>query len=349
MVDEKIRVQAPLLKNACKAAFVYGGVPDDHAEIAADVLVKTDLMGIHTHGVARLIPYLKRLNANLINPNPQIKILEPSPATRIMDGDHGLGAVVAMTGVTEAVRTAKKYGIGMVTCRNSNLMGACAPYVFEACEQGALLIGGTNAFPSMAPTGGKEVILGNNPIFFGVPRRDAPHFILDIAMSAAARGKMRDAQKRGEKIPLGWAIDRQGKPTDDPEAGMDGYLLPIGEHKGYGLAMAVDMFAGVLSGSGFGIGVLSMFKQWEEPQHIGHFFVAIDPSVFLPADEFDRRCSDFLSSITSSEPWDTAKPIVYPGEMCATRMQENSQEGITLDSRDWDAIQSAAVGKFELD
>jgi LDH2 family malate/lactate/ureidoglycolate dehydrogenase len=226
-------------------------------------------------------------------------------------------------------------------------MGACAPYAFEACEQGALLIGGTNAFPSMAPTGGKEVIIGNNPMFFGVPLTNAPHFILDIAMSAAARAKMREAQKHGKKIPLGWALDRQGKPTDDPEAGLEGYLLPMGEHKGYGIALAVDMFAGVLSGSGFGKGVLSMFKQWEKPQYVGHFFMAVDPSVFLPADEFNQRCNDFLGGIKSSEPWDPARPILYPGEMMAARMQENLKEGITLNPKDWEAIQAAAIGKLE--
>lgn len=347
MADEDIRVQASLVRDLCKIAIGLAGAPDNHAEIAAEVLVKTDLMGIETHGVARLIPYLKRLNAGLINPNPQIKILEPTPVTRIVDGDHGLGAVVAMTGVTEAVGVAKEYGIGFVTCRNSNFMGACAPYVHEACERGVLFVGGTNAFPSMAPTGGKEVIIGNNPMFFGVPRRNAPHFILDIAMSAAARGKMRDAQKRGEKIPLGWAIDQHGNPTDDPKAGMEGYLLPIGEHKGYGMALVVDLFAGVLSGSGFGKGVLSMFKQWEEPQYIGHFFAAVDPNVFLPADEFDRRCNDFFGDIKGSEPWDPARPIVYPGEMAAVRMEENLREGITLSTKNWEAIQEAAAGKLE--
>ena len=347
MADPNVRVQPGELKQACKTALNLAGVLDDHAEIAAEVLVRTDLMGIQTHGVGRLVPYLKRLNAGLVNPDPQIEVLEPAPAARIVDGDHGLGAVVAMTGTREAVKTAKKYGVGFVTCRNSNLMGAVAPYAFEACELGAVLIAGTNVFPSMAPTGGKEVVIGNNPVAIGVPREGSPHFILDVAMSAAARAKMREAQKRGDKIPFGWALDREGKPTDDPGVGMEGYLLPIGEHKGYGLALAVDLLAGVLSGSGFGSGVLSMFEQWEKPQYVGHFFMAIDPTVFMPAEEFRQRCEDLLGEIKGSEPWNPSEPIVYPGEMLAARMQKNMEQGILLGSKAWEAIQAAAEGEIE--
>jgi LDH2 family malate/lactate/ureidoglycolate dehydrogenase len=346
---ENKKIDVETLKEYCIKALTLVGVSQEHAALTTEVLVTTDLMGINSHGVVRLIPYIKRLKTGLINPKPKIEVNEPAPAVRIIDGDHGLGAVVAMTGVREAIKVAQKYGIGFATCRNSNHMGAGAPYVLEACMQGVMLMGGTNAFPTMAPVRGKEIMIGNNPIFFGIPRKNAPHFILDIAMSAAARGKIREAQKHDEKIPSGWALDSAGNPTQDPEAGLKGYVLPIAEHKGYGMALAIDMFAGILSGSGFGKGVLSLFQQWEKPQFIGHFFTVIEPGFFMPKEEFYQRCDSLLDQIKTSEPWDSNRPVLYPGEIEAAKSQKNLEEGLVLNQKDWKAIESFAQGNYDIE
>ena len=314
--------------------------------MAAHVLVVADLQGIKTHGTARLPAYIKRIRKGLINPSPILKVTVPAPALRLLDGDDGLGQVVGLAGIRAAIKGARENGVCLAACSRSNHFGPGAPYALEACREGVIVIGGTNAFPSIAPTGSREVLLGNNPIFIGVPRREHPHFILDIAMSMVARGKIRAASGKGEPIPEGWALGPDGKPTTDPAQALQGMVLPIGGHKGYGLSLAVDLIAGVLTGSGFGTGVLSMFQQWEKPQHIGHFFIAIDPAFFMHRDEFHRRSEALFAEIKNSTPVNPQQPVLYPGEIEARSWEQQKEQGIPLDEKTWQALNAFAAGDY---
>jgi ureidoglycolate dehydrogenase (NAD+) len=323
------------------------GVGQEHAEMTVEVLVTADLQGIKTHGTVRLPAYTKRILKGLINPKPKLEVTVPAPGLRLVDGDDGLGPVVSLTGIRLAIKGAKETGICLVGCRRSNHFGAGAPYALEACREGMISLGGTNAFPSIAPTGSREVILGNNPIFIGIPRRDNPHFILDIAMSVVARGKIREAYERGERIPKGWALGPDGRPTTDPVQALKGMVLPIADHKGYGMSLAVDLIAGVLMGSGFGTGVLSMFQQWEKPQNVGHFFIVVDPAFFMPIEEFYRRSDALFDEIKNSVPINPEQPVLYPGEMEALSWDQQKKEGIGLDEKTWNTIKAFAEGEYE--
>jgi LDH2 family malate/lactate/ureidoglycolate dehydrogenase len=344
---EIIAVDVKELRDCCARALARVGVPEDHIKMTLDVLVTADLQGIDTHGTRRLLPYIMRIRAGLINPTPRISVSKPASAVRIVEGDNGLGPVVAMVGLQEALGAAEATGCAFAGCRNSNHFGPGAPYALRACDEGMICVGGTNAFPTIAPWGGKDTIVGNNPLFIGVPRKRNPHFILDMAMSVVARGKMRRAADRGEKIPEGWALDRTGKPTTDPLQGLKGYVLPIGGHKGYGLALAIDLLAGVLTGSGFGTDVLSLFQHWDKSQRVGHFFICINPSIILPLNQFQTRTEALIEQVKGSSPLNPNSPILVPGEIEANETVRKEREGIPMDIQTWNALIDLSEGKYD--
>lgn len=323
------------------------GVNQEHIKLVLYVLITADLHGIDTHGTGRLIPYIKRIKSGLINAKPEITVKSSTPAISLIDGDDGSGPVVGMIGLTEAIKAAKKYGIAFAGCHHSHHFGAGSPYALAACNEGLILIGGTNAFPSIAPTGAKNIILGNNPLFIGVPRQDTPHFILDIALSAIARGKIRKSAEQNKPIPSGIALDTDGKPTNDPVEALKGYVLPIANHKGYGLALAIDLIGGVLTGAGFGTGVLSLFQQWEKPQNVGHFFIVIDPGFLMEKDEFYLRSNKLFNQIKNSTPWDNNQPVMYPGEIEAANYEKFKKNGITFSKKIWTDLQKLADGIYD--
>jgi LDH2 family malate/lactate/ureidoglycolate dehydrogenase len=276
------------------------GVPTEDAKITVEVLLCADLRGVDTHGIQRLLMYVPRIRKGLINPRPEIRVEALTPVIKIVHGDDGLGQVVAARGMREAIALAKDSGIAFVGCKDSNHFGAAAPYVLMACDEKMIGIAGTNAFPTMAPWGGLKNLVGNNPLAVGVPFEGNPAFILDIAMSVSSRGRMRHMAEKGEKIPEGWALNSKGRPTTDPLEGLKGLVLPIGLYKGYGLALAVDILSGVLTGAGFSSEVKSLVQQWKEPQHIGHFFIVIDPTRFMSWRNFSDRMKQFCASMRAA-------------------------------------------------
>ncbi len=227
------------------------GVEAAHAEDTARILVLGDLFGHHTHGVSRLESYGERLELGGIKARPDIRVDQVAPGMLRTDGDNGLGAAVGLRALRAAMQAARETGIAIAFARTSNHFGACGPYCWIAAQEGFASIVGSNATPTIAPTGGRDTRVGNNPLALGVPRPGADPVILDMAMSVVARAKLRDAVKRGESIPATWATDRGGRPTTDPKAAIEGFLLPFGGYKGYGLAVMVDLFAGVLSGASY--------------------------------------------------------------------------------------------------
>jgi ureidoglycolate dehydrogenase (NAD+) len=323
------------------------GVPTEDAKTTVHVLLCADLRGVSSHGIQRLLMYVPRIRKGLINPTPKILVTSVAPAMKIVSGDNGLGPVVGTRGMREAIDLARELGIAFVGCRNSNHFGAAAPYVLMACEEKMIGLAGTNAFPTMAPWGGLEKLVGNNPLAIGVPYEGERPFVLDMAMSVSSRGRMRHMAEKKEVMPEGWAVDSEGRPTTDPLEGLKGFVLPIGFHKGYGLAAAMDILSGVLTGAGFSTGVKSLLQQWEEPQHIGHFFIAIDPSRFMSWQVFSDRMKQLCASLRNSRRIDPTEPILIPGDPEANMEGQRRDHGIPLEPDAFEALKGLAQGKYD--
>lgn len=313
-------------------AFAGLGIDAADAAIAARILVLADLFGHHTHGVSRIESYGERLRLGGINARPAIRIEKPAAATALIDGDNGLGPVVGMRALQTAMEMARTHGIGMALARHSNHFGAIGPYCFLAAQQGFASIIGSNSTATIAPTGGREAKVGNSPLGIGVPHPGGPPVILDMAMSVVARAKIRDALKRGESIPAAWATDKQGAATSDPKAALDGFLLPIGGYKGYGLALIVDLFAGLLSGAAYLTHVKSWQDEPEAPQDLGHFFILIDTARLGGGDWLASRMADFAQILHDTPAADAAHPVLLPGEREMQRYERALREGVAIDS-----------------
>ena len=262
----------------------------------------------------------------------------------LVDGDNGLGPAVAMAALEAGLAMAAESGIAYLGCRNSNHLGALAPYALKTCEKGFVLICGTNASTTIAPWGGREARLGNNPLSIAAPCPEAPHFILDMAMSVAARGKIRKARDEGAAIPEGWAVDAAGKPTTDPVAALEGFLLPFGGHKGSGLSQAVDMLAGVLSGARFLTDITPWTDFPERPSGTGHFFLLLDPARLLGAEAYGQAIDRFRHLIRSTPPAEVTQPVQIPGEREQARRVEALAKGVEIPAELMAKIEALASG-----
>ena len=343
-----IRIQKDELHTVCRSAFERVGVPSDDADAAADILVVGDLMGISTHGTRRVIIYCQRILDGAIVADPDISVDERSPCLALIDGGNGMGPVIGSRGVATAIRLAKESGMAYVGCRNSHHFGPVAPYTARACDAGMVSLMGTNTQPIMAPWRGAAVVHGNNPIGVGAPRRDGPPFILDMAQSVVAYSKLRHAYEAGEEIPEGWAADADGRVTTDPLKGMKGWVLPIGGHKGYGLALAVDMLSGVLSGGHAATAVNELFRRDATPQGVAHFFIVLDPARLLGEDAYFEQMETFCRAIKGTPAADPALPVLIPGEPEAESMAETLAMGIPMPRERFEDIQRIADGQQPL-
>lgn len=312
-------------------ALVHFGLDEIDARDAATILVLGDLFGVNTHGVSRVASYGERLRIGGINARPRIHIGRVAPTVARVDGDNGVGTLVGMRALDVAMAMAREFGTGIAFARGSNHFGPVGPYCFLAAEQGFASIIGSNSTTTIAPTGGRDARLGNSPIGFGVPQPDGRPVILDMAISVVARAKIRAALARGEAIPDTWATDKQGRATTDPKAALDGFLLPIGGHKGYGMALIVDLFAGLLSGAAY----LTHVKSWSEepgqPQDLGHFFFLFDAKVLGSPSWLAERMRDFMQILHDTPAADETRPVLVPGEIEMNNLERQRREGITLD------------------
>jgi len=317
------------LRDLAVRAFLRAGVPSDDAREVADILVTGEMMGIPTHGMIRVPEYIHRIGLGGINVAPDIKVDRRAPAFAVIDADNALGPVAGTRGLAMALEMAGDFGIAYVGIAESNHIGPLAPYGLRACEAGLALIVGSNASTTMPPWGGAEARIGNNPFCIAVPNPGGTHVSLDMAMSVAARGKIRRALNDGSAIPEGWAVTREGKPTTSPAEALGGFLAPMGGHKGSGLAQAVDLLAGLLPGGGFLTGISPWMQHPEAPQRVGHFFIAIDAArIYGPG--YGDAIRNFLDIITSTPPADAANPVLYPGQPEQQSMAVALREGIAV-------------------
>ena len=313
-------------------AFESLGLPAQDAADVVQVLVLADLFGLSTHGLSRIESYGERLQVGGINPRARIQVERPAPGLRLVDGDNGVGPLVGMHALRAAMQAASECGVGMAFARQSNHFGPISPYGLIAAQAGYASIIGSNATTTIAPWGGTDARVGNSPIGFAVPNPEGAHFLLDMAMSVVARAKIRNALKAGQEIPDTWATDVAGQPTTSPKDALGGFLLPIGGHKGYGLALMVDLFAGLLSNAAYLTHVKSWVDAPDQPQNLGHFFLLIDTRRLGSTQWLAQRMADFAQILHGSAPADPARPVIQPGEIELAKMARQKEQGIALDA-----------------
>ncbi|MGD8189640.1 Ldh family oxidoreductase [Brevibacillus ginsengisoli] len=318
------------LQNFCEAVLIRSGVPSHFAETVAQSLIHADLRGIESHGISRLPIYMERMEKGLVDPKKSGQIITDEGATILLNGQNQFGAVIGLQALELCLERSKQTGIAMTGVRHSNHFGACSFYAQKAIEAGIILLVFTNAPETMAPIGGTQPFFGSNPLAIGIPTRTDPPFLLDMATTVVARGKIALAEKKGEKIPLGWAIDDQGNPTDEPSKALSGSILPVGGPKGYGIAMFIDVLTGILTGAGFGKTVYSLYDNDDYPQNIGHVFVAIHIEHFISLDLFLDQMADYVRQIKAVKRAEGIEEIYLPGELEHRESLARRKQGIPV-------------------
>jgi LDH2 family malate/lactate/ureidoglycolate dehydrogenase len=320
------------LRVFAEAAFQAVGVPAADAAIVADNLIEANLRGVDTHGVTRLlVPYLRRLQKGMMRTTTEITVVRERPATALLDGGNGVGQVIATRAMRMAIEKASVAGAGWVSVFHSNHFGAAAYYAQMALEQDMVAMIATNGPAAVAPWGGRQPILSTNPIAYAVPAGEEPPVVLDMATTIVSRGRIHLFAKQGLEIPQGWALDEEGRPTNNPHAALRGTLLPVGGYKGYGLSLIVDLLSGVLSGANFGMHFPGNLADYDRPpQDVGSLFVAVSIDSFMDVDRFKERVDQALREIKTSPRAPGIQRIYAPGEMEHETRKRRLVEGIPL-------------------
>jgi L-2-hydroxycarboxylate dehydrogenase (NAD+) len=326
------RVDQRKLSRFVSNGFEKLGVPSQDAEIAANVLVTADLRGVDTHGVIRFNPrgwYVKWLRDGEMTAAPSIEIVSDAASSALLDGDRGMGMVIGHHAMELAIEKAKVSGVGTVGVRNSRHFGMSAYYAMRALPHDMIGIAMTNASRQVVPTFGRDARFGTNPICFAAPAQTELPFVIDMATTTAAAGKLELAARRGAPIPLGWALDEKAEPTSDPRIAQKARrLLPLGgtreggSHKGYGLAILVEILSGVLTGT------VTALNKNQDPR--GHFFAALRIDAFRPAAEFKSDMDRLIRELKSTQPVEGQDRVYVAGELESETAKERTAKGIPL-------------------
>lgn len=328
-------VSAPVPADALQAfverALGALGLPVDDARAVAGLMVEADLLGYDTHGTFRLRLYADRLRAGGLNPAARPRVLRETAATALIDGDNGLGHLAMQAATRLAIDKARGAGIGWVGVRGGNHAGPAALYVRPQAAEGMIgLAAAVGSANHVAPWGGTDILLGTNPIAVAAPSGGADPFVLDMATTVAAIGKIKVLAQRGEKMPEGWMVGRDGKPLTDPNRRDEGFLLPAGGPKGYGLAVAIGLLAGVLNGAAFGREVVDMTTDTTSPANTGQFVAAIDVAAFTDPAGFRAAAAQAFADLRASEPLPGHDPVRIPGEGRGATRERHLREGLAL-------------------
>ena len=316
------------LKNEIKKIFIKHGLMNNHASICANALINAELVGAPTHGLSRLKMYCDRIKKKVINPKPKIKIKKISSSITQIDANNSIGFVAADIGIKQAIKNAKKNGIGLVGIKNSGHYGLSGYYAEQAVKKNLIVFCFTNAPPAIAPHGARKSLFGTNPICFGTPTSSKVPFILDTSVSMINRGKIRVAAKTGKKIPKDVALDKNGQPTTDAKKALAGVQLPIAGFRGSGLAWMVDILSGVITGSNHGGKVKDPFDDFTGPQNIGHLFITIKTNLFV--NNYNNRIKENIQRIKKLPRIKGTKKIVYPGQNKFSRYAKNIKKKINI-------------------
>jgi ureidoglycolate dehydrogenase (NAD+) len=305
------------IPRATLAAFTAGcleklGLAPADARLVADTLVEANLRGVDSHGVVRLPHYATRLRNGSIKARPNITVQRTGPATAMVEGDAGMGQLVAARAMNEAIALAREAGVGVVGARNSSHCGAMAHFVEMAVKAGMIGIALTHTDPIMVPTGMKRIFLGSNPIAFAAPGAEGPPLVADMATTNVALGKVLVAREEGKPIPSDWGVDAAGRPTTDPNK-LTGLAAMAGP-KGYALAAMIEVLCAHLMGVPFGTHVTKMYGELDRPRNLGHFMLALDIGRFTDPARFRAELDRFVREVHQQEPADPARPPLAPGE-----------------------------------
>ena len=336
-MDEWISVDIDALRNFVVDVFKNVGVKQEDAEITADVLITADKRGIGSHGVARLRRYVNGLKSGIMKADAEMKILKETPNTLLISGGDGLGQPVSYRSMKLVIEKAKENNIAFAAVRNSNHYGIAGYYSMMALDEDLLGISITNSAPLVVPTFGKDAVIGTNPISIAVPAGKERPIVLDMATSTVPRGKLEVYNRLGKPLPITWATDENGIPTQDAARVLEnllerkgGGLLPLGGgeeetggHKGYGLSVMVDVFSGILSGGAFG---LNIYGRKGEPPNVCHFFGAIDIEAFIDRDTFKSMVDDYVKMLKNASKREGAERIYIHGEKEFEKSDQQQKE-----------------------
>ncbi len=308
--------------------FLKHGMSSNHSKISAKAITNAELIGAPTHGLARLKMYCDRINKKLINPRPKIKIKKISSSVSHVDANNSIGFVAGEVGIKQAIKNAKKTGIGLVGIKNSGHYGLSGYYAEQAVKKNLIAFCFTNAPPAIAPYGARKSLFGTNPVCFGTPTSNKIPFIFDSSVSIINRGKIRVAARNKKKIPEGVALDKYGKPTTDAKKALAGVQLPIAGFRGSGFAWMVDILSGVLTGGNHGGKVKDPFDDFSGPQNIGHLFFLLKPNLFIG--NYSQRIKENIKRIKRLPKIKGVKEILYPGENKFRRYKKNLKRNIII-------------------
>lgn len=342
MLEHDTLVRPDALEQFVLALFQLHGLSDEDAGLVANTLVQADLWGHQSHGVLRTSWYIERLRHGVMTPVTKPDTVRDKSCFAVIDGKEGVGQVIAKRAMETAIAKAKAHGIGTVAVRNSNHFGTVMYFTRLAAAQGCIAFMTTNGGKAMAPWGGaKNKIIGTNPWSISAPGGKYPPLMMDMANTGVARGKIYLAKNKHEKIPLGWAIDADGAPTDDPGAAINGLILPMAHHKGYAIATLMDVLAGVVSGSNF-LSAVNGPYHYDKLSGCGHFITVYNIEDFIDIPEYSRRIETFVEEIKAQPLARGFSEIFLPGEMESRADTRQRLEGIRLPTDTWAELQKLA-------
>ena len=331
-VDDGIRFPAPKLRGWTEQVFQKVGVTKEDAALLTDSLIEANLRGVDTHGITRMLcVYVKRMQVGVVNPKTELKVLREHPSTALIDGKNSIGQVVSNVAMRMTIDKAKKTGVAFVATTHSNHYGAAAYWAMMALEHGMIGFSSTNAPAVVAPTGGRTPMLGTNPFAVAIPAGQEQPMVLDLATTVVARGRILLYAKQNKPLEPGWAFDELGRPTVDPHAAVKGLLAPIGGYKGYGIALAIDLLCGVMTGSNYGThfpGFLA--DNMKDPTDVGSIFAAINVQSFMDLPDFQAGMDKAIREIKTSTKAEGVKRIYIPGEIEFETKTRRLSEGIPI-------------------
>ncbi len=331
-VDGGLTFPADALRTWAETVFRKVGVNAEDARLLTDSLIEANLRGVDTHGVTRMMTvYVKRIQTRVVNPVTRLEVLRDRASTALIHCHNSIGQPASAFAMETAIAKARNTGVAFVLTTHSNHYGAAAYWAMKALDHGMIGFSATNGPASMAPTGGRDLMLGTNPFAVAIPAGKEPAFVLDLATTVVARGRIMLYARQDKALEPGWAFDAMGRPTTDPHEALKGLLAPIGGYKGYGIALAIDMISGVLSGSKYGAhfpGFLA--DNMTDPTDVGSIFAAIDIDSFMDLEDFGRSMDKAMGEIRSSRKAQGAERIYIPGDIERETRTRRLQEGIPM-------------------
>ena len=330
MAKGDMLIQVEPARRFCSGVFEAAGLPQEDARLVTDNLIQADLRGLGSHGISRVLVYVDRLRGGWVNARPNVRILHEKPGLLHLDGDNGMGAVVGSRAMDMCIEKAAASGSAACSVQRANHFGIAWFYTQRAVARDMVGVAASNNPPNMAAWGGITPMIGTNPFSIAVPAGRHKPMVLDMSSSIVARGRINVAEIEGRPIPPGWAIDRKGKPTTDATEALKGSVLPFGQHKGYAIALMVDVFCGALSGAAFGNQVGQLWGNTQSVQDIGLYFSVTDPAATIGAPAFKARIDQLIDELNACEPAAGFERVLVPGEIETANEAVNVKAGIPI-------------------